>query len=77
MSDTAARRVRKGKVTKADLERTAEFLRLMGAKIASVVTEPGKVRIVTTDGAGLTLGDEEENLDRELREHERRQYGHG
>lgn len=61
-----SRRIRKPKVTKADLERTAEFLRMMGARVASVETTPERIKVVTTDGAGLTLGDEDENLDREL-----------
>lgn len=53
-------------VTKADLARTAEFLRVMGAKVAVAETMPGKVRVITTDGADLTLPDDRENLDREL-----------
>lgn len=68
------------RVSKADLARTAEFLQLMGAKVAIAETTPGKVRIVTTDGAELTLGDDEETLDRELKEfraRSARQHGHG
>lgn len=57
------------KVTKADLERIADFLRSMGSKPASVEISPDKVRIVTTDGADLTLPDETENLNRELAGH--------
>jgi hypothetical protein len=72
-----SRRVHKPRVTKADLERAAEFLRMMGAKVASMETTPGKIKVVTTDGAGLTLGDEEESLDRELQQHIASRYGHG
>ncbi len=65
------------RVTKADLERTAEFLRLMGAKVAVAETTPGKVRVITTDGADLTLGGDEGSLDQELREFRAGQHGHG
>ena len=72
-----SRRAHKPRVTKADLERTAEFLRMMGAKVAATETTPGKMKVITTDGAGLTLSDEKETLDRELREHISSRYGHG
>lgn len=64
-------------VTKADLARTAEFLRAMGAKVAVAETMPGKVRIVTTDGADLTLPDDKENLDRELADWRAKRDGRG
>lgn len=64
------------KVTKADYARAAEFLQSIGAKAAAVEIEPDKVRIVTTDGQGLTLGADEENLDAELSEF-RRKNGYG
>ncbi|MGA7676452.1 MAG: hypothetical protein WCA78_15580 [Rhizomicrobium sp.] len=62
------RRVKPGKVTKADYERAAAFLLSVGAKAASVELTPGRVRIVTTDGQGMTLNDEQADLDRELAE---------
>ena len=43
------------KVTKADYERAAEFLRSMGAMPSAVEIEPAKVRIETTAGVDLTL----------------------
>ncbi len=77
MTILTPKRIRHPRITRADLERTADFLRMMGAKVASVETEPGKIRITTTEGAGLTLADDDANLDRELQEHIARRHGHG
>lgn len=59
-------RSRKPSVTRADLDRVRDFLQTLGVKLASVEIEPGRVRLVTTDGADLTLPNDKENLDREL-----------
>lgn len=65
-----SKRTHKPKVTEAELSRVTKLLQGLGCKVAAVDTFPsGKVRIITTEGAGLTLGDEEENLDRELQQH--------
>jgi hypothetical protein len=67
----------KPKVTKADLARAAEFLRSMGAKVATVDVAPDRMRIVTTDGQGLTLDADDAELDRELAEYRQRNaHGH-
>lgn len=65
------------KVTKADLDRVAEFLRSMGARPAAVDITPDRVRITTTEGGNLTLTGEEEELDRELQRHLAKYDGHG
>lgn len=59
-------RVHKPKVTRSDLARVLELLKAHGIGLAAVDIEPGRVRIVTTDGADLTLPDDRENLDVEL-----------
>lgn len=69
-------RVRKPKITKADLDRLAELVRGLGLEIAVAETTPGKVRLVTTAGRDLTLPDDTETLDRELKEY-RAQHGYG
>lgn len=70
-------RVHKPKVTRADLARTAEFLRAMGAKVAVTETMPGKVRVVTVEGADLTLPDDRESLDLELAKYRATRDGRG
>lgn len=70
------RRTVKPKVTKADLERAAAFLRSMGAKVATVEVAPDRMRIVTTDGQNLTLDADDAELDRELAEY-RQRHAHG
>lgn len=55
------------KVTSADLDRAADFLQRCGAKIASVDVEPGRIKIMTTEGSLLPL-DKEQLLDQELEE---------
>lgn len=71
---TAAQRRRtvQPKVTQADLERVAAFLKAMGAKVAAVDLLPGKARIVTTDGQNLTLDPDEVELDKELQNYRTR-----
>jgi hypothetical protein len=64
------------KVTKTDLERVVGVLRDAGVTIAEVDVTPGRVRLVTTEGRGLTLPGDDAELDRELAEH-MRQHGHG
>lgn len=66
------RRIVVPKVTQADLDRVAVFLKAMGAKVAAVDLGPGTARIVTTDGQGLTLEPDEAELDRELEQYHRR-----
>jgi hypothetical protein len=63
------------RVTKADLERVVALLAKLGAKVASVEVSPGKVKIITTDGAGLTLPDDEEALDREIEAFRAKNWG--
>lgn len=65
------------RVTKADLERVGDFLKDMGVKIGAVdIAANGAVRIITTEGNGLTLDGDDEKLNRELAEHRaRRGYG--
>jgi hypothetical protein len=55
------------KVTKADLERAAQLLLAVGAKVAAIDVTPGGLRIITTDGRGLTVDDDTAKLDGELR----------
>lgn len=72
----AEKRRHKPKVTKADYNRLADFLRLVGAKVAMTEITPGGIKIVTTEGRGLTLHDDQESLDAELAEHQRA-HGYG
>ena len=72
----ALRRREHPKVTRADLDRVAAFLHAMGAKVAAVNVMPGQTKIVTTDGQGIKLGTDEDELDRELEEY-RQQRGNG
>lgn len=58
------------KVTKADLDRAAEFIRTMGLKPSAVEVLPGKVRILTGE-ITLTLSGEADELDKELAEYRR------
>lgn len=53
------------KVTKADLDRAAEFIRAMGLSPSAVEVLPGKVRILTGDRS-LTLPADGGELDEEL-----------
>jgi hypothetical protein len=55
------------KVTKADLDRAAEFIRTLGLSPSAVEVLPGKVRILTGDQT-LTLPAESAELDKELAE---------
>lgn len=64
----ATSRYRPAKVTKADYERAAQFLRSMGTKPIAVEISRDCVRIVTTEGKNLTLDGDKENLDQELAE---------
>lgn len=66
------RRAPAPKVTKADLDRAAAFLRSIGAKVAAIDVAPGRVRIMTTDGQNLTLDADGDELDRELAEYRSR-----
>lgn len=64
------------KVAQGDLDRVAAFLKAAGAKVAAVDLTPGRARIITTDGQGLTLDADEDELDRELAAH-RQARAHG
>ena len=48
-------RLKQGKVTKADYERAAEFLRSMGAMPAAVEIAPSHVRILTSNSSEIAL----------------------
>lgn len=70
-------RIRKAKVTEADIARVAKVLRAHGVGIAVVDMQPGgALRIITTEGQALTANEEEEQLTRELAEH-RAKNGYG
>lgn len=74
----SARRQHKPRVTDAALDRVARFMRTVGAKVAAVEVRPeGTMRIVTTDGADLTLPDDQENLDLELAKYRATRDGRG
>lgn len=72
----SSRREPHPKVTRAELDRVADFLRAMGAKVAAVNVMPGHTKIVTTDGQNLASDIDEGDLDREL-ENYRRARGNG
>jgi hypothetical protein len=60
---SSSTRVRQGKVTKADYERAAEFLRSMGAVPAAVEIAPNSVRIVTSHGSDMTLAANQDDIE--------------
>jgi hypothetical protein len=67
MSAAAAKpRTRRPTVSKADLDKLAAFARAMGLEVAAVEATPGRVRLITTAGKGLTVPDDEANLNAEL-----------
>ncbi|HEY4112907.1 MAG TPA: hypothetical protein VGM17_02495 [Rhizomicrobium sp.] len=61
-------RARRATVSKADLDKLAGFAQAMGLEVAAVEATPGKVRLITTAGKGLTVPDDGANLDAELEE---------
>ena len=67
----SGRREAQPKVTRAELDRVAGFLRAMGAKVAAVNVMPGQTKIVTTDGQGLTIDVDGDELDQELEKYRR------
>ncbi len=62
-------RRRTAKLTKADLAVAAQFLRSIGAEVATIDLGPGKLRIVTTAGQKMALDVDDAELDRELQEY--------
>jgi hypothetical protein len=58
-------------VNKADLNLAEALLNSMGAKIAALDVQPGRLRITTTEGRELNL-DENEELDIELNDYRRK-----
>lgn len=47
------------RIKKSDLKTVVDFLNSIGAKVAAVEIEADKVRIVTTEGCGLLVPNEE------------------
>lgn len=70
-----AARVRKPKVTKADLDRLADLARTLGLEVAAIEATPGKVRLVTTAGKDLTVPGEDAKLEQELAEYRAKNGG--
>ncbi|NIJ50839.1 hypothetical protein [Rhizomicrobium electricum] len=60
---SSSTRVRQGKVTKADYERAAEFLRSMGAVPTELELAHNRVRIVTSHGSDMTLGANQDDIE--------------
>lgn len=48
-------RVRKARLTDADYSRLVKFLRAAGATVATAEVTPERIKVVTTEGAYLTL----------------------
>ncbi len=57
------------KLCRADLAAAADFLRSIGAQVATIELGPGALRIVTTAGQMMKLDVDDAELDRELQEY--------
>lgn len=47
--------VKRAAITKSELDRVREFLKAIGATVAAVDIEPGRVRITTTDAEDMLI----------------------
>ena len=72
---THLERLRKGrsrhasrpKLAQREIDRLAALAKALGVEIAALEVRPGRMRIITPAGVGLTLGDDEDQLDAEIR----------
>ena len=55
------------KLAQREIDRLAALAKALGVEIAALEARPGRMRIITPAGVGLTLDDDEDQLDAEIR----------
>lgn len=55
------------KLAQYEIDRLVGLVRALGIEVAALEARPGRMRIITPAGVGLTLGDDEDQLDAEIR----------
>lgn len=63
------------RVTQAEMDRAIACFERLGARLAAIDVRPGRMRLISTEGQGLTVGADDAELDEELSRHLAR-HGH-